>query len=301
MALCAIFLCVAGFSSLALPSPNVSRASAAPPTTTTPTPTATSTPSETPSITATDTATPTNTATATVDPCSLRPTASLLKKPKKGAQYSSAVATLRIKWSASECATYYQLKIIPDGKKGKPQVKKLGLKKEAFTFRNIPSGHTYYWYVNSCNAAGCAKSRWGRFTIASGAPKVTPTPLAVSTPAADLPTRFGNYQGPGVYVNAEDPVYYFPCEINKYVHLRDLVLVIVDGLKPGEAVNAYGYEISAVPQYNWYNGYYIADSNGQVRTAINTSAWTDGHFHIYYTGKSSKIQWCGHFDLYRGP
>ncbi len=300
VALVAIFLCMFGLSVSVSRTGWFSPASAAPLLLNTATPTPSSTPTETPTETATTTPTSTETptATATLDPCTEKPAKPKLLKPKNGAKFPYNIGNLRLRWQKPDCVTHFQLKITMDARVGNRIVYKKRLQNPSFVFKNTPAGHTFYWFVRACNDAGCTKSRVWNFVVAANNPRPTSTPQPTSTPAADPPSRFGNYQGPGVYLNSHEPVYYFDCS-TKWVQMGDIILMIADGLEPNEPVDTFAYEISS--EVRSMTAFYIADSNGQVRTAINTSAWPGGHFHVLFDGRKSGISRCGHFDLDKGP
>lgn len=318
MALGAIFLCVMVLGSLSLQAQLTASVNAAPLTTLTLTPTDTATPTLTPSNTATatptgtladtDTPTVTDTATATftatTDPCSFKPTKPRLTVPSDGSVFDYTVSALRLRWGKVPCGDAYRVFVKMDSKLGKVIRAKRGLTNKSYLVKNLPSGHDFYWRVAACNSAGCSRSNIYKFTIQ---PPPTPTPtytatpteiVGTSTPAAGLAHHLANYQGPSVYLNSEDPVYYFDCGW-KWRPFGDFILLISDGFTPGEPVTAFAYEISS-GVYSM-TGNYIAEGNGWVRTSINTHDWHGGHYHIFFTGSSSGIQHCGHFDLDHGP
>lgn len=298
---------------IVLNNPNTPRANAALADTETPTatstelftetptsaPTLTDTATATATATATETATETPTATATLDPCSLKPAAPKLRAPSKGKIYPHTQNQVEVRWKKSECADSYRVKVFQNSKNGKLVARKKGVKKLGFVVKKLAAGYTYYWTIEACNAAGCARSKFRNFVIL---PPPTPTPTPVpdytSTPAANPPSSYANYQGPSVYLGTEDPVYYFDCTW-KWRPMGDIVLIIAMGFEPAERVRMYAYEISSDKVAA--EGKYIALGNGWVATAINTSLWPGGHFHLLFTGERSRVQQCGHFDLDHGP
>jgi hypothetical protein len=298
LAFTAIFLCLLSFAALVLNRPNAPSASAAPLLTTTPsfTPTATAT------ATGTLTVTPTATTTPTLDPCSSAPPpAPLLRKPADGATLDPVSQKVKLDWKPADCALTYRVKVYRDSKDGALVSRKKGLTKTNYTTKELSPGHTYFWAAEACNAAGCTRSKFRDFYIPpppTESPRPTRTPMPTSTPAAPPPYGVANWQGPSVYLGPEDPVYYFDCGW-KWRPQGDIVLIIAVGFTPGERVFYQAYEISSNVVSS--TGNYIAASNGWVNTAVNTSAWAGGHYHLIFTGQTSRVSQCGHFDLDHGP
>lgn len=290
----AIFLCLLGLIAMALGSPHPKHVRAALLDTGTPTLTETTTATPTSTDIATATTTP------TLDPCTLKPPAPKLRVPSDGAVIPATQLKIELRWKPVTCAESYRYKVYQDAIQGEPVSRKKGMYKTQITIKDLEPGHTYLWFAEACNTAGCIKSKARDFKIsAPPQPTARPsTPVVPSTPAADPPQQIANYQGPSVYLDTTDPVYYFDCTY-KWRPMGDIVLIIAVGFQPGENVSYRAYEISS--NVTSATGNYIAAGNGWVATAINTSGWPGGHFHLIFTGRSSNNSECGHFDLDHGP
>lgn len=255
----------------------------------------------TPSHTPTETVTLTPTATSTTEPCASPPPAPQLGKPKDGKDFSPVSQKVKLVWKTSACALTYRYKVFRDSKDGELVSRKKGMQQTSIMTQVLSPGHTYYWYAQACNAAGCTRSKYRDFRIpppATSRPRPTTAPKPTSTPAAPPPNSIANFQGPSVYLDTTEPVYYFDCGW-KWRQMGDIILIIAVGFDPGEQVFMRAYEISS--GVTSATGDYIAASNGWVNTAINTSAWAGGHFHVIFDGESSNASECGHFDLDHGP
>lgn len=305
--LSALFLCLIVLGSFIF-QPIPTTASAAPLTTATLTPTPTAT--ETLTDTATDTPTPTGTVTETAtqtltstpDPCVSKPAVPPLRQPANNSVLPYTTTEVRLRWTKVPCGNAYRIKIAIDSADGNLIRSKRGSTKKSYLVKNLPAGHTYFWWVSACDTIGCTGSKIRHFTIQAPptpTPTNTPTPSGTSTPAAGIPGHLANYHAtPSVYLNSEDPVYYFDCTW-KWRPFGDIILVISNGFTPGEPVDAFAYEISSGVYSMTAN--YIAEGNGWVRTSINTHAWHGGHYHLFFSGEYSHITNCGHFDLDHGP
>lgn len=92
--------------------------------------------------------------------CTAKPGKSQLVLPANGAATNPKV---KLKWSAAHCATNYQVVVVQDTKKGDLVDKSNGIKLSHKTALLL-AGRTFYWYVQSCNNLGCAKSAVQSFT-----------------------------------------------------------------------------------------------------------------------------------------
>lgn len=101
--------------------------------------------------------------TPTPNPCTnAAPGAPTLTTPTGGAQVTQKKVDLN--WNDVPCATKYKVLVKQDSKKGaKAFAITVGV---SYTKTNtLDKGHTYFWKVKACNAAGCKKSAWSSFSI----------------------------------------------------------------------------------------------------------------------------------------
>lgn len=90
------------------------------------------------------------------------PTAPALIKPANNAKLMQS--TVKLKWSAAERVSHYQVIVRMDSAKGtKVVTKKLTARK--FVTPVLESGHWYYWSIKACSKVGCTSSPWQRFRI----------------------------------------------------------------------------------------------------------------------------------------
>ncbi len=122
----------------------------------------TNTPSPTPTKTSTPTITPSPTATTPSNACQNKPAAPQLSKPKANAQVNKP--QVKLDWNDVTCATKYKVLVKQDAQNG-PKAAKKTVTVSNYTTQALAKGHTYYWRVKACNAAGCAKSNWSSFTV----------------------------------------------------------------------------------------------------------------------------------------
>lgn len=134
---------------------------------TTPTATVTNTPTRT--VTTAPTATPTATLGATATPtatpdtgCTAKPVKPALAAPKNKATVKSTRPLL--KWNAAACADTYNVTVKNAGT-GKVAQKQTGLTALEFQTKKLTRGKTYKWFVQACNAIGCAKSVTRQFKV----------------------------------------------------------------------------------------------------------------------------------------
>lgn len=131
------------------------------PTQTTVAPTTTRTPTQT-TVAPTGTRTPTPSATATLA-CTGKPAKPLLTAPAKNTTTTNKRVTL--KWNAVPCVQSYQVVVRQDSKNGTTvdNANTTGLSHKTPA---LAKGHTYFWYVQACNAAAqCSKSVVWKFKV----------------------------------------------------------------------------------------------------------------------------------------
>jgi hypothetical protein len=100
--------------------------------------------------------------TPTPNPCSQKPGAAALTTPANGGQTHQTKVVLD--WDDVNCATKYKVVVKQDSKKG---LKVFGISVTASFTKStkLAIGHTYFWKVNACNAAGCTRSKWSTFQV----------------------------------------------------------------------------------------------------------------------------------------
>jgi hypothetical protein len=45
----------------------------------------------------------------------------------------------------------------------------------------------------------------------------------------------------------------------------------------------------------------VANNQGYVSFTADTTGWVPDHYHLLFTGQSSNVLWCGHFDVVSAP
>ena len=281
----------------------------APQLTTTLTPSNTPTPSFTPTETTTASATPTETATATAttNPCEGHPAAPNLVKPKNKTTTNNT--QLILKWTRVECATNYRILIRKGSNNGDP-VMRGSTKKIKVTTVNLARGLTYYWNIKACIKALCTRSKTWTFTI-SAPPTPTRRPTTPGggngTPVpGNPPGNLVNYYSPdrggvGVYLyNAPNTLFRFECardaNLWRQFGAGATMYNIALWYYPNESISYERLDFN-IPQVVENKTLY-ANSEGYVEYAADTSSWTPNHhYHLIFTGSSSGVQYCGHFDI----
>lgn len=120
--------------------------------------TRTPTPSRTPTITVTPTLTRTPTGTS----CAVVPDAPQLVSPPK--QPPVAKTKVLLDWADATCAQWYNVQVRDGAKRGVPVHSKDNLSISQSRMKKLAAGKTYWWRVEACNAIGCTKSKWGKFS-----------------------------------------------------------------------------------------------------------------------------------------
>jgi hypothetical protein len=264
--------------------------------------------------TLTETATTTATATLANDPCAEPPPAPELTSPDTGVTIDKTTITLR--WNPIECANKYRI-LVRRGSKDGPPVVRGKTKKRRFIAGPLSRGYWYYWNIKACRAGlGCERSETWRFRIPTGP---TPVPQPTGQPTTppqngtpvpgNPPSNLVNYYTPdrggtGVYLS-DEPTYLYRFECSKDSGL-------------------WGHYLSGSTMYHialWYyanekisytrllfdlsevveTGTLYANSQGYVEYNVNTASWTpDYHYHLIFTGQSSGVTYCGHYDVQSG-
>jgi len=251
---------------------------------------------------------PTATATATLtgDPCYLTPPKPKIIAPKAGTVTNSTSMTFR--WTKVECNKRYRVIVKRGGING-PTVWTAGKKKNRLTASNLARGYTYYWRVRACTTQDlCAWSKytWFKINSANPSPTKTPTPVpgqptATPVPSGNPPPQIANYSGPAAYLNDNpNQLWRFDCKLDEKKWVGYLVGSTIHNIAlwytPNEKIK---YERVLLDHGQLVETKTLkANSSGYISLAVNTSSWTpDFHYHLIFTGMSSGVKHCGHFDL----
>lgn len=97
------------------------------------------------------------------DPCQFKPNAPAMAAPANNA--SSKQRVWLVSWSAAPCADSYKVTIKQDSKGGTTSDQISGMVGTHFVTKGLPKHHTYYAQLQACNAHGCAKAAWVKFTV----------------------------------------------------------------------------------------------------------------------------------------
>lgn len=265
---------------------------------TTTTPSSTATPSATPSTTATSTPTQTSTATSTTDPCPPPPEATHLNAPKNKKTLDTVQVKLR--WSIVPCATKYRY-VIRRGAKDGDLVQRGKTQNHKVTTKALPRGVTYFWSVKSCILNRCSLSKSWSFSIkAPPTPTRAPTspnPPPHGTPVpGDPPGNLRNYQGSSVYLFTNpNELWYFDCSFKWRPMGKGALYTISLWYYPNERINFDILNLNTETVTG--NGSGVANSAGYLDFTFDTSSWEPDHYHLVFYGQSSRVVYCGHFDL----
>ncbi|MBI4671755.1 MAG: SBBP repeat-containing protein [Chloroflexi bacterium] len=95
--------------------------------------------------------------------CAASPIQPLLNRPKNG--YPVKETQVWLSWKTANCKQTYNIVVRRDSPTGKQIQAQKKLNVARFLTKSLKSGKTYYWQVEACNAFGCTKSDWWRFTL----------------------------------------------------------------------------------------------------------------------------------------
>lgn len=274
-------------------------------------PETTTTPSLTPTITETPSETPTTT------PCNTRPDAPALVDPADGSTITRT--SVKLRWDPVPCAFKYRILVRRGSKTGTP-VQRGATKDTKTTTSSLSRGYTYFWNIKACTAGqGCTRSKTWTFRIPApptsvppptGQATSTPPPSGSGTPVpGNPPGNLVNYYtdnrgGAGVYLyDSPEHLYRFECgkDSNLWPHfiVPTTVYNIALWYYPNEKVTMQRLDFNAATIVETKT--LTANSSGYVDYTTDTSTWTQNHhYHLIFTGQSSKTVWCGHFDIQSG-
>lgn len=247
---------------------------------------------------ATETATATATASPTTPPCDTRPLAPNLTKPKNKATVNGSTVTLH--WNASECAKKYRIVVRRGAKKG-ALVLATRIKKLQLVTPPLARGYTYYWYVKAC-AQLCSRSKTWTFKLPppptpKPPPGTPPPPPPNGTPVPGVPPgNLYNYHGSSVYLNNNPNERWWSDCSRTWRPYGGTIYTTALWFYPAERV------LLQVQDFNlgqvFIQQKYVANSQGYLELASDTSSWTtEHHYHFIFKGESSGVEYCGHFDL----
>lgn len=267
----------------------------------------------TPSSTATPTETsegPTATATETQDPCTPPPLAPELLAPQHQAVLQNKTR-IKLRWSKVDCANKYRILVRRDSRTGEPVARGHTGKTKAFV--NLEPGHSYFWNIKACIDNQCTRSTTRKFTLPAPptpTPTVTPTrgPTRAGTPSGpnpggtpvpgNPPGQLNDYRGPSVYLSDDGSrVYYADCS-GGWVNYRkgSGIATVTLWFYPNEAVSYIIKDFNL--DKNIQTGTLQANSQGFLTATFDTSSWVTDHYHFIFDGKTSKVNYCGHFQLF---
>ena len=96
-------------------------------------------------------------------PCSGLPTAPVLLSPGASAQVSTQ--SVLLDWAGPDCVPTFSV-IVRQGSKTGPLVfAKSNIKPTQVKTTTLAKNQKYFWQIKTCNAAGCATSSRGKFTV----------------------------------------------------------------------------------------------------------------------------------------
>ena len=96
-------------------------------------------------------------------PCAGLPTAPVLLSPALSAQVNTQAVLLD--WAGPDCVKTFSVAVRQGSKTGAIVFAKSNLKPTQVTTASLAKNQKYFWQVKACNAAGCATSSWGKFTV----------------------------------------------------------------------------------------------------------------------------------------
>lgn len=277
------------------------------------------TPSSTPTVTETltETTTPTVTATVTTNPCGVKPAPPPLKAPEDNATIYKT--NVKLRWESVPCANKYRILVRQSSKTGTP-VQRGKTNKLSVTTSSLSRGYTYFWNIKACAPdVGCTRSQTWRFKIPApptavppptGQATSTPPPSGSGTPVPGTPPgNLVNYYttdrgGTGVYLyDSPEHLYRYECGKDQNLWPHFIVPVTVYNI----ALWYYPNEKITMQRLDFNAGQVVetktltANGSGYVEYNTNASTWTQNHhYHLIFTGQSSKVSWCGHFDIQSG-
>ena len=249
------------------------------------------------------------TPTSTEAPCTPPPLAPELVAP----QHHSVLKNTRIKlrWSEVNCANKYRILVRRDSREGEPVAR--GHTKKTKAFVELEPGHSYFWNIKACINNQCTRSTTRKFTIPAPptpTPTLTPTRTATrsATPSGpnpggtpvpgNPPGQLNDYKGPSVYLSDDGSrVYYADCS-GGWVNYRkgSNMATVTLWFYPNEGVSfrLIDFNLAKIVQ----TGSYQANSEGFLTMSLDTSSWVTDHYHLLFNGQTSKIEYCGHFQLF---
>lgn len=269
----------------------------------------TTTPSSTFTLTPTETSdAPSATATETLAPCTPPPPAAELLAPQHQAVLKNKTR-IKLRWSKVDCANKYRILVRRGSRDGESVAR--GHTKKTKAFVELEAGYSYFWSIKACINNRCARSTTRKFMLPAPptpTPSLTPTRAATrpktptgpnpgGTPVPGTPPRqLNDYRGPGVYLSDDGSrVYYADCGAS-YVRYGQGsgIATITLWFYPNEGIS---YESRTLPGLVVQKGSVRANGEGYAEITFDTSSWPGEHYHIDFTGQTSKAHYCGHFQL----
>jgi len=257
------------------------------------------------------TTTPSVTPTEIQDTCVPPPAKPELIAPKKKAVIQNKTR-VKLRWEEIECANNYRYVVRRDAPVTGPEVAVVNTKKTK-GFVNVEPGYSYFWYVKACINKQCSRSKTQGFSLPppptptpTATPTVTNTPKWTATPKpgnpggtpvpGNPPGNLNDYRGYGVYLSDDGSrVYYADC-LGSYVRYNkgSGIATIALWFYPGESVS---FESRTLPGLLVQKGSVQANDQGYTQFTFDSSSWPGEHYHINFTGGTSKVNYCGHFQL----
>lgn len=256
------------------------------------------------------------TPTATEEICPPPPLAPELIAPAHHAEFKIKTR-IKLRWGKVDCANKYRILVRRGSRTGEPVARGHTGKTKKFVL--LEPGYSYFWNIKSCINKRCQRSNTRKFTLLppptptpTATPTVTNTPTRTNTPRktntprpktppgtpvpGKPPGSLNDYKGPGVYLSDDGSrVYYADC-MSGYVRYGQGsgIATVALWFYPNELVS---FESHTLPGLPVQKGSVRANGEGYTEFTFDSSSWPGEHYHIDFTGQSSKAHYCGHFQL----